>query len=182
MSWSEIPRGHVPFCLTRSFLFVTMRSISEGVYQQQRRLPAAKAFKTLFSSHILLAHILPSVNNAWWFAQFQSVSSMLLNLNFKNSHLDCRDAFLSSYSFPLDHAVSCEDWKDPMIFRLLHPFFVCKILWQLIIQTIRFVHIKFHRNNQLKTNAFAFIRQILVVFFLWQYIFRVRCCFYLQNS
>ena len=28
MSWSEMPRGHVPFCLTRSFLFVTMRSIN----------------------------------------------------------------------------------------------------------------------------------------------------------
>ena len=28
MSWSEMPRGHVPFCLTRSFLFVTMRTIN----------------------------------------------------------------------------------------------------------------------------------------------------------
>ena len=130
MSWSEIPRGHVPFCLTRSFPFVTMRSISKGVYQQQRRLPAAKPCKTLFSSHILLAHILPSVNNAWWFAQFQSVSSMLLTLNFKNSHLDCRDVFLISYSF---HWIMLYRVKIEKI--QLYPFFDYEILWQLIIFT-----------------------------------------------
>ena len=170
MIWDT--RGHVPFCLTRSFLFVTMRSISKGVYQQQRRLPAAKACKTLLSSHILLTHILPSVNNAWWFAQFQSVSSMLLTLNFKSSHLDCRDVFLISYSFHWIMLYRVKIEKIQWCLRLLYPFFDYEILWQLII---------FTSTTNLKQMLLFYSSNPYGLFSLTIYLLGL-LLFYLQNS
>ena len=55
----------------------------------------------------LLYRVIQRVQTSAWAGCNAGQQHAVNRLNFKYSHLDCRDVFLSSYSFPLDHAVSC---------------------------------------------------------------------------